>query len=333
MRYVFILLLLMPGLAPAQPSPSKHFTLEKLAEGVYAAIATPGGYAICNAGIIDLGDATLVLDPFMTPEAARDLRKTAEELTGRTVTYVVNTHDHNDHIGGNQVFRDATIISTKATKALIAKLHPEEIASSKEYAPRRLEILAQRDTSGMTPYEKGEHLRWLGYFEGMVRSLDSLTTVLPTKTFSRQMTLRGKSLSAELVCHGTGHTPSDLFLYLPEQRIIFSGDLLFIENHPWLGDGDPEKWAVYLDELAAIRPRIIVPGHGPVGTPKDIKNLVLYFKTIRETAAGYVRRQASPESDPTLAPPPPFDQWYLSMFFKPNVISAYHKLAGTPAAK
>jgi alkyl sulfatase BDS1-like metallo-beta-lactamase superfamily hydrolase len=61
---------------------SKHFTIQKLADGVYVVIAKNGGYAICNAGIIDLGDATLIFDPFMTPEAAEDLKKASELLTG-----------------------------------------------------------------------------------------------------------------------------------------------------------------------------------------------------------------------------------------------------------
>lgn len=72
------------------------------ADGVYAAIYIPGGYSICNGGIIDLGDATLVFDPFMSQDATSELKKTAESLTGHSVTYVVNSHYHNDHIGGTR---------------------------------------------------------------------------------------------------------------------------------------------------------------------------------------------------------------------------------------
>src|SRR6478672_4220611 len=125
--------------AEAQDFQSKHFTIRKLADGVYAAIAKDGGYAICNAGIIDLGDATLIFDPFMTPEAAEDLKRSAEELTGHQITYVINSHFHNDHIGGNQVFDKATIISTARTRELIAKYQPEEIADDKKNAPKSLD--------------------------------------------------------------------------------------------------------------------------------------------------------------------------------------------------
>ena len=81
--------------------PSENFTVQQLAPGVWAAIHNDQyGKAICNAGIVDLGDKTLVFDPFMTPQAAKELRLLAEELTNRPVTMVVNSHYHNDHIRG-----------------------------------------------------------------------------------------------------------------------------------------------------------------------------------------------------------------------------------------
>src|SRR5690242_20443520 len=97
----------------AQLPTSKYFRLEHVAEGVYAAITVPGTGAWGNAGIVDLGDATLVVDTFLTPAAARDLRSAAEALTGHRVAYVVNTHYHMDHIHGNQVFTDALVIVTE----------------------------------------------------------------------------------------------------------------------------------------------------------------------------------------------------------------------------
>src|SRR5512137_3063529 len=80
---------------------SRHYKLEKLADGIYAAIHnTQGGYAICNAGIIDLGDKTVVIDPFISPAAARDLKQHAEYLTGRVPGLVLNLDPHSDHTRG-----------------------------------------------------------------------------------------------------------------------------------------------------------------------------------------------------------------------------------------
>jgi cyclase len=96
---------------------SKHFQLEQVAEGIYAALSIDGTGSMCNAGIIDLGDATLVFDTFVTLHAAQDLRQAAEQLLERPVAYVVNSHKDSDHYWGNQIFvPGATIIATEKTR-------------------------------------------------------------------------------------------------------------------------------------------------------------------------------------------------------------------------
>ncbi|HNE69784.1 MAG TPA: MBL fold metallo-hydrolase, partial [Anaerolineales bacterium] len=79
---------------------SQHFTYHELAEGIWAAIVIPTGLAASNSGIVDLGDHTLIFDTTLSPASAVELRKTAENLTGRAVTYVLNSHWHQDHVFG-----------------------------------------------------------------------------------------------------------------------------------------------------------------------------------------------------------------------------------------
>ncbi len=329
MKKVAFLLILFIGISfclYAQNFQSKHFTIKKLADGVYAAISKNGGYAICNAGIIDLGDATLIFDPFMTPEAAEDLKKAALGLTGRKVKYVINSHFHNDHIGGNQVFDGAIIISTERTRELIAKYQPLEIAEDKKSAPQELEKITKENISTMTHHEHEENIMWKGYYEALVTSSDSLKVVLPNVTFKNQLTLHGTKRSVMLLCYGTGHTESDLFLFLPGEKTAFLGDLLFVQNQPWLGDGDPDKWRTYLDSIAHLNIKIFVPGHGPLGTIADIDSMKLYFENVNKTAIAYYQKGKLPEDDQALKSPPPFDKWFLSNFYKPNIISEYQRL-------
>ena len=100
---------------------SKHFEFHSLAEGICAAVAIDGGSAISNAGVIDLGGQILVFDTFLTPQAATDLRRAATDVLGRTPNIVINSHYHNDHIWGNQVFApEAQIVSSTRTRDLIA---------------------------------------------------------------------------------------------------------------------------------------------------------------------------------------------------------------------
>src|SRR5690348_3454952 len=110
----------------AQPShslpTSRHFQLEQLADGVYAAISIDGTGSMSNAGIVDLGDTTLIFDTFATPQAAQDLRSAAEQLTGHAIRYVINSHKHGDHVWGNQVFsQHGCIIATDTTRTDMLK--------------------------------------------------------------------------------------------------------------------------------------------------------------------------------------------------------------------
>ena len=310
----------------AQEFQSKHFIIQKLADGVYTAIAKNGGYAICNAGIIDLGDATLIFDPFMTPEAAEDLKKVSFELTNHAVKYVVNSHFHNDHIGGDQVFPDASLISTQRTRELIEEYQPQEIADDKKNASVTAQKVKEENTSGYTGHQLEEHTMWLGYYEALATSSDSLKIVLPNITFSDSLIIHGTKRQVKLITYGEGHTESDLFLYLPNEHIAFLGDLLFIKNQPWVGDGDVDKWKLYLDSIAKLNLEIVVPGHGPVGKPSDIAFMKLYFQNIDDVAREYQRKRINPRDDTTLTPPKPFSDWFLSNFYKPNVISEYNRL-------
>lgn len=95
---------------------SRHFNLEKVSEGIYAAIAKDDGGAFGNAGFIDLGDKTIIFDTFNTQQAAEDLRNIAVNITNKPVSWVINSHFHSDHTRGNQVFKDCHIISSQTTQ-------------------------------------------------------------------------------------------------------------------------------------------------------------------------------------------------------------------------
>lgn len=98
---------------------TEYFTLKKMANGVFAAIAKLGNGAWSNAGVIDLGTELLVFDAFNIPSAAQELKTQAEILTGKKVKYLITSHYHGDHIFGNQAFKEEVIISTEVTKEWI----------------------------------------------------------------------------------------------------------------------------------------------------------------------------------------------------------------------
>ncbi len=306
---------------------SKHFTIQKISDGVWAAIAKSGGYAICNAGIIDLGSFVMVVDPFLSTEAAEDLKKAVQQLTGDPVKYVVNTHFHNDHIGGNQVFKNASIISTENSRNLMESNKEKNFDEYKNVAPIKLDELKKKNTTKMSARELDDHKIMTGYYEAMTRAGDSVKTFLPDVTFIDRLVIYGSDKRVLLMSYGSGHTESDMFVFIPSEQIAFLGDILYVQSNPLLSDGSSDKWETYLNNIEGLNMKTLVPGHGPVGGVSDLQALKSYFKNINETAKSYVKNGKSPQDDASLKAPAPFDTWALNDYYKINVISEYKKLS------
>ena len=299
---------------------SENFTLQQLAPGVWAAIHNDQyGKAICNAGIIDLGDKTLVFDPFMTPQAAKELRTVAEDLTNKPVTIVVNSHFHNDHIRGNQVFVPvASIISSTYTREQIAKMEPEQQEWEKHHAPALLKATKKiyNSASGM---DREELSLWIGYYEGMMESVDILKTTLPDIVFNDSLWIYGSERNVKLVEFKNCHTASDVAVLLPAEKIAFLGDLLVVQRHPWMADGEPASWQRNLTNLYNDQTiNTYVPGHGAVCNKEGLKNLQDYFTNIQLLASSAV---ADSTQSQLLTQPIPkqYQNWFFSRFYQSNV--------------
>lgn len=241
---------------------SPYFTLQRVGAGAWAAIAILGTGSMGNAGIIDLGGAVVVFDTMLSLAAARDLRAAAERLTGQRPRYVVNSHHHVDHTDGNQIFDDATIISTSRVKeVLAANTFLDELRAG------GLELDAQARAQAKAvsdPIIKRDMLEQDDDYLVLLREIEDTHVRLPDTLFETQMTLRGAIRHAELITWGGGHTPSDLVLYLPDQHILYSGDLIFHQMFASIDAGDPGEWLRILDELDKLTIERLVPGHGQV---------------------------------------------------------------------
>lgn len=319
----------MVGLASIAAAPvSSHFTVEPLAPGVWAAIPTDSGYAVANAGIVDLGDATLVFDPFISPEPAEELREAAERLTGRQARYVALSHWHNDHVRGAQVFSGATIVGSVRTRELILEREPAEVAEEKEVVGERLERARERLAAETDPERRRERLFWVSYYEAMRRSHPLLRPTPPTLAFEGRLTLHGRARSVELR-ELKGHTASDVVLWLPSERVAFMGDLLFVDRHPWLSDGDPEAHRRTLRAVKALGPERLVPGHGPVRGPESLDALVGYIDTLEALGRALMRAGATDEDAAKAALPASYERWWFGSFYAPNVRFMLRRARGT----
>ncbi len=310
------------------PFPSRHFTLERLADGVYAAIATNGGSAISNAGIVDLGDRTLVFDTFMTPQAGRDLRLAAQLVTGRDPALVVNSHYHNDHIWGNQSFGPETLfLCTSRTLDLMHASGRDELKWAQDVSAGRFSDARHQHETARDELSRRESQLWMGYYGGLVEALPSLSVRFPAMTFDGPLAIHGSARTVELIPFDNSHTGSDLILLLRSSGIAFMADLLFVGCHPYLDEAVIPDLMDSLHRISDLGAAVFVPGHGPLGTPQDVVADIAYVSMCTETARRLVAQgDTSPEAIAHETPPKPFDQWGLSRFFRANLESLCARL-------
>ncbi len=310
---------------------SKHFRLEPLLDGIYAAIGIPGTGSGSNAGIIDLGGQTLVFDTFLTPQAGDDLRAAAERLTGRPVTFVINSHMHADHIHGNQAFAlDTPILATSRTRELIAARGPEVV---EEFKQPQAELAAQEEELAREQDEQKRAALALkiGESREIAACAHRLALRLPSQTFENNVTFHGTQRAAELLTYGGGHTESDAFLLLRDEKLAFMGDLLFVQAHLWMGDGNPAEWLRILGQVAELDLTTVVPGHGPVGTPADFAAASRYIETIQQLVSDALHSGKSLEEAQATPIPAAFASWNWSEGFGYNIESLYTSLS--PSAR
>jgi cyclase len=238
-----------------------HFRLEQVADGAWAAIAD-SDLATGNAGVVDLGGEMLVFDTSWTPAAAR-------ELTGLgPARWVVNSHWHGDHVRGNQVFEEATIVSTRATRELIATRDAERLAGLRQ----------ELETTEDAPPE-------------LVEAVAEIEPRLPDEVFDERRSF-GR---AELATYGGGHTDSDAFLHLVGEGVLFAADLVLVRSHAWMGDGHPQAWLGILDRMAELDFDVLVPGHGEVGGRSDLDEFRAYLADLVAAAEEHGAHAPVPE--------------------------------------
>jgi cyclase len=312
---------------PSRLPESKHFYIERLTDGVYAAIASEQGYAICNAGIIDIGDRTIIFDTFLSPEAARDLLKVTGQLTSNKITYVVNSHEHNDHIRGNQVFgSDVDIISTVKTRKAIARNEPEQIKLEKKTIHKEIIDAQSKLDAEKDPKRQRELAFSICGMQGVSKSHYELKTRLPNVTFENELTIHGTKRTIQLLPLA-GHTTSDVILYMPEEKIAFMGDLLFVNCHPYLASGSPGHWKQSLVEVEGLGLKIAVPGHGPVGRSTSLSMMLQYIQSLENIVVNMIKCGKSVEQASSEPIPSPFGTWLSPDNFFVTNLEFLYKLA------
>jgi len=258
--------------AHAQTADKELFQLIKVADGVYAAIAETRYKLNCNAAVIMTDDGVIVVDSHSKPSAARALYKEIQAVTKKPVRKMINTHFHWDHWQGNEVYAAANpgleIVATQQTRENLTKPDAGRggipfIEQQIKTLPTEVEKLKSdilKETNADTKKNLESNLQQA---ETYLQELKQIKPALPTRTVSTTATLREQGREIQLHVLGRGHTDGDLYIYLPKEKVVMTGDAL-VDWMPFINDGYPEDWVTTLTALEKLDFTHIIPGHGEV---------------------------------------------------------------------
>ncbi|TFG09860.1 MBL fold metallo-hydrolase [Candidatus Heimdallarchaeota archaeon] len=248
---------------------SDYFTLFKLQEGVYSAIAKNHTITGANAGFFDLGDYVIVFDTMSAPKATQDLIKGAKFCCKKEIRLVINSHFHGDHIYGNHAISPSIpIIGTHDTVKMINEHTFENLANYQKNARKEIKKLDNQLKTESNPavlFEINSDLDFL-----LTISEHGFNLRLPDLIFQKELTIHGSKRSVQIIDVGAAHSISDTIAYLPNDNICFMGDLLFENVDPsWVDKKSVMPFAVnpknhlkVLKKYSDLNIKYAIPGHG-----------------------------------------------------------------------
>jgi cyclase len=287
--------------------------LHDLGNDIYAYLQPDGTWGWSNAGIITNEEASLLIDTLF------DLRLTGEMLDSMRrslpaashIDMLVNTHANGDHCYGNELVADAQIISSRRTAdEMVESIKPEQFAMLLKQAPAMGQLGA--------------------YFQHCFGKFDfeNITLTPPQQTFDGEMTVYVGNKPVHLIEVGPAHTKGDTLVYVPDDRVVFTGDILFIGGHPIMWAGPTANWLRAIDRILAMDVETIVPGHGPITDKHGVAQLKGYFEYIYdETRKRYEAGMPASEAARDI-PMDRYATWTDGERIAVNVTSIYGELSG-----
>jgi glyoxylase-like metal-dependent hydrolase (beta-lactamase superfamily II) len=271
--------------AHAQTADKDLFELKKVGDGVYGAIAHPRYKTNCNGAVILTDDGVIVVDSHSKPSASKALYTQIQDLTKKPVIKVINTHFHWDHWQGNESYAATNpkveIIASENTQANLTKpdagvggvpFIEKQIAGM----PAEIDKLKADIQKESDPAKKKNLESSLQQAESFLQELKSMKPALPTRAIATTTTLKENGREIQLHVLGRAHTNGDLFIYLPKEKVVATGDAL-IDWMPFMNDGYPEDWINTLTALEKLDFNSIVPGHGDVRPKSHLAFFRGYF--------------------------------------------------------
>ena len=278
--------------------PAWKTAMREVAPKVFAYVQATGQTGISNAGLIVGPEGAVAVDALMVPSMTRRLVAAIKKTTRKKIGALINTHHHLDHTGGNSFFGGATIIASAACRAEMAP----------GFAPTPL---LQR------------------FMPRFAREFPRLELVLPTVTFEDRLVLHDGERELHLWHPGTpAHTSGDAIVFLPRERLIFAGDLAFHYVTPLAFQGHVGQWIAAADRVLAFEADVIVPGHGPIGTRKELALMREYLALVRREAKTRFEAGMPAEAAARDIKLGVYASWHEAERLLPNVMRCYQEFRG-----
>ncbi|MEK9670955.1 MAG: MBL fold metallo-hydrolase [Rhodospirillaceae bacterium] len=279
MRLGFVLIVALLGFAfTAGPAPAADFPMQakQVAPNVYAVITPTRDFPNpknrgwnSNSAFVVTGEGVILFDTGSSAAIGHALKAEIRKVADKPVRWVINSHSHGDHWLGNAVFRETA-------KAIYAS------------GPAKERIEANGDT-------------WVTRFDRMTSGATGKTKVVPPDTVVKGPTdLVLGGVKVTLFLSGNSHTPDDVIMWLPESKVLVSGDVVYSDRMPSTGESNMTNWMKTLDRLIALGPAVVVPGHGKVADAARLKRLrdllQAYWNAVeKEYKAGKLDYQMTPD--------------------------------------
>jgi len=245
--------------------------LREIARDVYTCLQEEKGLGTSNSGFLNRGGG-LVVDTFWDLPHTRELIAHYGRVWREPARRVVNTHHNGDHAWGNQLFDGAEIIGHRRCAENFGRERPEFMQMLRSQAGSENPVLRAL-AAKLADWD----------FTGV-------ELVPPTTLLDDRLDLDLDGLRVELRYVGPAHTGGDVIVHLPAERVVFAGDVLFRLCTPIGWDGTYERWIAALDEIVALDPAVVVPGHGPLCGVEGPREMREYLAHVRREARGWFDR-------------------------------------------
>ena len=259
--------------AMAPETSTRLFEIEKVAPGVYAAIARPQAILNCNAAIFERAQDLLVVDTHSKPSAVIALvAQIKAEVSPKPVRYIVNSHFHWDHTQGAPAYRKlapgAQIIASETTRQLLSEFGAERLKASLDQVPKALDEARARFAAARTDTERRRVADTVQQLTDYAREMKNYAPELPDITFDRGLILHDKDQELHLVFCGKAHTAGDIMVWSPSRKVIATGDVLH-GSTPFIADGFPKLWPIALLRIAEMQFDRVIGGHAAVQQSRE----------------------------------------------------------------